>query len=63
MKDKLASAQRKAKNHVVRNRGRYGYIAGFTSAMLLTHKLDRVGQFNAFLEEKGLTAEFYTPED
>jgi len=59
----LTSPARKVKNHVVRNRAKYAYVAGFASAVVPTTKLDRVGQFNDFLEEKGLLDEFYRPED
>lgn len=48
------------KNHVTRNRGRYGVAIGFTAGLALNRRNVRV--WNEFLEEKGLTDEFYLPE-
>lgn len=62
MKDKITSAPKKVKNHVVRNRAKYAYVAGVITCSTIHYKFDRVTQFNAFLDEKGLTAEFYNPE-
>jgi hypothetical protein len=63
MKNKLSSTSQKVKGHVVRNRAKYAYVAGFITASTMHYKIDRVSQWNAFLEEKGLTSEFYNPED
>ena len=50
------------RKHVVDRRGRYAFIAGSALTFVALHKLDRVSDWNAFLEEKGLMEEFYTPE-
>lgn len=65
MKDKLASLKQRTSTvatHVYNRRGRYGFIAGSAVTLIALNKVDRVSEWNAFLEEKGLTAEFYTPE-
>lgn len=65
MRDKLSSAKKRASavaTHIHARRGRYGFIAGSAVTLVALNKMDRVSQWNAFLEEKGLTAEFYTPE-
>lgn len=58
----VSSTTEKAKTHIVKHRAKYAYVAGFTTAVVLQKKIDRVSQWNAFLEEKGLTDEFYRPE-
>lgn len=59
---KFTSTPSKVKNHVVKHRAKYAFVAGATSTVALLNKVDRVAQFNAFLEEKGLTDEFYGHE-
>lgn len=62
MLNQITSIPSKAKKHIVRNRAKYAFIAGAATATITLNKLDRVADFNAFLEEKGLTDEFYKPE-
>lgn len=49
------------KNHVSRNRGKYAFAAGFLSCYAITNGARK--QWNEFLDEKGLTDEFYAPEE
>lgn len=44
------------KNHVVRNRGRYGFVAGFSTAAYI--HVVYAQQLNEFIEEQGLTEVF-----
>jgi hypothetical protein len=62
MPPQITSAKEKVLNHVTRHRAKYAFVAGATTATIVLNKMDRVAQFNAFLEEKGLTDEYYTPE-
>lgn len=57
MKNKLIVV----KEHINRNRGRYGIAAGFTACFMLNQHA--VSEWNKFLDEKGLTEEYYLPED
>lgn len=62
MRDKLSSVKERVSpvaNHVYRNRGRYAFTAGAVAATYVLGKRDRVAEWNQFLEEKGLTDEFY----
>jgi hypothetical protein len=64
MKDKLkkvTSAPKKVAIHVYARRGRYGTAAGIITGAVLMQKLhaDTLDQALAFLEQKGLTEEFY----
>lgn len=66
MRDKFNSAKKRVSTvttHVYRNRGRYCFAAGAATTVYVLNKTDRVSEWKAFLEEKGLTAEFYLPED
>lgn len=63
MKNKITSASQTVKNHVVRNRAKYAFVAGATSTVYVLNKTDRVAQFNDFLEEKGLLDEFYALDE
>lgn len=49
------------KNHVARNRAKYGFAAGFITCYAIAYNAKK--QWDEFLDEKGLTEEFYTPED
>lgn len=50
-----------AKNHVVRNRGKYA--AGATFIVMLKLQLHTATQINQFLTEKGIDPmEYYNPE-
>lgn len=53
-KNKVVSAR----NHVSRNRGRYGILAGLTLGLALNRVA--VNSWNEFLEEQNLTDEFYS---
>lgn len=57
LKDKVISV----KNHVIRNRGRYCFIAGAATGIALNQK--SIQGWNEFLDEKGLAEEFYQPEE
>lgn len=61
MFEKITSAPKKAKDHVAKHRAKYATVA--TAAVCYKVHRHTVVQFNAFLEEKGLTAEYYLPED
>lgn len=50
-----------AAHHVYERRARYAAGATFVATVVMFNKLDRVEDWNAFLEEKGLLEEFYTP--
>lgn len=49
------------KNTVVRHRGTIAFVAGFAVCFAMTNTARN--QWNEFLDEKGLTDEFYSPED
>lgn len=58
--NKIKTKASSVKNHVNRNRGKYGLAIGFTAAVAINRQA--VKGWNEFLEEKGLTDEFYSPE-
>ena len=57
MKSKLTSI----KNHVVKNRFKYGVATGLTAGMYLAIRCSAV--HNEFLKEHGLYDEFYAVEE
>jgi len=48
------------KNTVVRHRGTIAFVAGFAACYAMTNAAR--GQWNEFLDEKGLTDEFYSED-
>jgi hypothetical protein len=62
---KITSAPKKVANHIVSHRAAYATTAGFVTGAVIMRKLDRetYGAAIAFIEEKGLTDEFFTPVD
>jgi hypothetical protein len=66
MFNKIASAPKKVANHIVSHRAAYGFTAGVITGGVIMRQLDSstYGAALAFLEEKGLTDEFFlAPED
>lgn len=65
MLNKITSAPKKVAAHVVSHRAAYAYTAGIITGGVIVRKLDAdtYGQAIAFLEEKGLKDEFFTPVD
>jgi hypothetical protein len=65
MFEKITSTPKKAATHIVRCRARYAATAGIITGAVIMRKLDAdtYGQAIAFIEEKGLTDEFFTPVD
>jgi len=61
MPDKIRNFPYNAISHVERHRAKYAAGATFVATVWLFNKIDRKAQWDAFLEEKGLTDEFYTP--
>lgn len=61
---KIVSAPMKAVAHVKERRGRYAATAGFIAGAVLVSKLDRYSYEDAlnFIEEKGLTDEYFLAE-
>lgn len=59
---KLKTLKNRVTTHVTNHRAKYAFVAGFVSCGTLLYKMDRVSEWNKFLEEKGLTEEFYAPE-
>lgn len=57
MNDKLTAVR----NHVSRNRAKYAFVAGFAACFAMTQGAR--SQWNEFLDEKGLTDEFYSLEE
>lgn len=49
------------RNHVSRNRTKYGFAAGFIAATAIHIKAAK--QWNEFLDENDLTDQFYNEED
>lgn len=62
MPEKIKNLKNKTINHVNRNRGKYGIVAGSGATLYVLNKLDRVAKWNEFLEEHDLTDAFYSPE-
>jgi hypothetical protein len=58
MIEKLSSAPSKVKNHVVKHRAKYTFVATATAALGL--QMQTADKFNTFLESKGLLEEFYS---
>lgn len=65
MLDKITSTPKKVANHLNRHKTAYATTAGFATGMVLMRKLDRetYGAALAFIEEKGLSDEFFIPVD
>jgi hypothetical protein len=61
---KITSTQKKVQDHIDRHRMKYAFAAGSASTAFVLFKFDRsrVASWNTFLEEKGLTDEFYNSE-
>lgn len=49
------------KEHLHRNRAKYAFAAGFLACYAITNRARN--EWNEFLEERGLTDEFYLPEE
>ena len=64
MPEKISSPVKKVAAHVKERRGRYGVAAGFIAGAVVTRKLDSDTRelALAFIQEKGLDNEFWTPE-
>jgi len=62
---KITSAPKRIATHIVSHRAAYGYTAGIITGGYIIRKLDSdtYGMAIAFIEEKGLTDEFFTPVD
>lgn len=62
---KIASSPKRIAAHIVSHRAAYGYTAGIITGGYIMRKLDSetYGAAIIFLEEKGLTDEFFTPVD
>jgi hypothetical protein len=62
---KIASTPKKVAAHVASHRAAYGYSAGVITGAVIMRKLDAetYGAAITFLEEKGLSDEFFTPVD
>jgi len=58
--NRLKSTAISVQNHVNRHRGLYGFATGAITMYAINRTA--VAQWNEFLEEKGLTDEFYCPE-
>lgn len=61
MKDKINSIKSRISTpiaHIHRNRGRYAFAAGAATTVYIFNKMDRVDEWVAFLEEKGLIDEY-----
>jgi len=65
MVEKITSAPKKVVAHVRRRKTAYVATAGFIAGAVVTRKLDSNtrAQALAFIEEKGLSDEFFLPED
>lgn len=61
---KITSAPKKVATHIVSHRAAYGYTAGIITGGYIMRKLDgeTYGAALAFIEEKGLTDEFFKGE-
>lgn len=64
MFDKLSSPPKKVVAHIKRRKTAYAATAGAITGAVIMRKLDRetYGAAMAFLEEKGLTDEFFNQE-
>lgn len=64
MLSKITSSPKRLAAHIVSHRAAYGYTAGIITGGYIMRKLDgeTYGAAIAFIEEKGLTDEFFKGE-
>lgn len=62
---KVTSVPKKVASHTYRNRGRYAFATGIIVGGVVTRNLDNetYKEAIAFIETKGLTNEFFSPQE